>query len=111
MNRRPAALFGGVGAGVVDQHAAHHARRDTVEVRTVLPTDSRLVNEPKVRLVDEGGRLQGVRAAFSGEKRAREAPHLVVDERHQALGRMRVAAAPVVKDLGDFVLSFAAHRP
>ena len=50
---------------VVDEDAAHDLCRDTEEVRAILPIDLALVNEPHVRLMDQGRRLQGVVRALA----------------------------------------------
>jgi hypothetical protein len=34
---------------------------------------------------------------------ARQLAQLLVDERHEAIGRMRVALVPIGEDLGDFL--------
>jgi hypothetical protein len=58
--------------------------------------------------MDERGRVQGVRAVFSGEENSRESTQFVIDERHQACRWIRVAAAPIVQNPCDFMLKFDA---
>src|SRR5262245_47228394 len=55
-----ASLVRAVTTSVVDQDAPHDLRRHTKEVRAILPIDLALVDEPDVRLMDQGRRLQGV---------------------------------------------------
>ena len=50
---------------VVHEDPAHDLRRDTEEVRAILPIDLALVNEPHVRLMDQGRRLQRVVRALA----------------------------------------------
>jgi hypothetical protein len=49
-----------VTTGVIDQDPAHDLCRDTKEMRSILPIDLALVDEPDVHLMNEGRRLQGV---------------------------------------------------
>ena len=37
---------------VVDQNAAHHLRRDSEEVRSILPDDALLPDEPQIGFMD-----------------------------------------------------------
>ncbi len=46
-----------MGAGVIDQDAAHHAGGDSQEVRAILPVDRALVYQPHIRLVHQCGGL------------------------------------------------------
>ena len=62
------ALRGPAGPGVINQHAAHHLRGDANEVRPVLPGSLGLIDQTKVRLVDQRSRLQRMVGSF--------APHL-----------------------------------
>ena len=55
----PAAPLGGVAlARVVHENAAHHLRRDAEEVRPALPLNPILVDQPKIRLIDQRRWLQ-----------------------------------------------------
>lgn len=61
-----AAAFEGVlGAGVVNEDAAHELGGDAEEMSTALPSDTGLVDELHVCFVDEGGGLKGVIGAFA----------------------------------------------
>ena len=55
-----AALEGVLGAGVVDEDAAHELGGYAEEVGTALPGYAGLVDELHVGFVDEGGGLEGV---------------------------------------------------
>ena len=65
LHRTAAAFLRVARARVIDQDAAHHARRDREEVRAILPRDGRSVDQPDIRLVDQRGRLQAVAHALS----------------------------------------------
>ncbi len=60
-----APFVGAVTTRVIDQDPAHDLRRDAKEVRAILPIDLALVDEPHVRLMDQGRRLQGVIRALA----------------------------------------------
>ena len=65
-----------------------------------------VADEPQVRLVDQGGRLQRLPARFVGQARSRQAAQLVVDQRQQFVGRPGVALAGGFEQPCDF-----AHGP
>jgi hypothetical protein len=88
-----------VAARVVDEDAAHGLGRDAEEVRAVLPLHLALVDELEVRLVDEGGGLEGVVGALAPQVARGELMQFAVDEREQVLQRVAVAAAPFQEEL------------
>lgn len=51
-------------ARVINQNVAHHLSRDAEEVGAVLPRDVRPLDEPEIRFVDDGRRLQRVVGAL-----------------------------------------------
>src|SRR5438105_4692174 len=51
---------GRVATGVVDQDSAHDLRRRAKKMRSILPVDMTLINEPQIDLVNQCGRLEGV---------------------------------------------------
>ena len=55
-------------------------------------------DQPEVRLVDEGGRLQGVAGGLGGHPRGGELPQLVVDEREQLGGGLAVTGRRGVQE-------------
>ena len=46
---------------------------------------------PQVRLVDQGGGVEGVPGSLRGHLRGGKFPQLVVDQRQQLLGRLAVS--------------------
>jgi len=58
------AALGMMGTGVVDQDLAHHMCSNPNKVGTVVPVDVP-PDEPKVSLIDEGGRLEGMVRALA----------------------------------------------
>jgi len=78
--------------------APHRLGGRVVEVAAALPVHVLVAREPDVRLVDEGGGLQGVVLALARHALRRDLAQLVVHERQQAL-RVRTRA----QDGGDFV--------
>jgi len=90
-------------AGVVDEDAPHHARRDAEEVRPVLPARLALANVAQVRLVDERSRLKGVAGPLATHEPMREQPKLALDQRREALEGRRVATRPRDQQVGHLV--------
>ena len=88
-----AALVGGAVARVIDEDPPHHHRGHANELGAVRPVHLPLVDQPEIRLVDERGGLQGVAGALTGQKRARQSPQLVVDERQHLVAGVLVAPA------------------
>jgi len=68
---------------VVDQDSAHHLRSDTEEVRTILPVDLALVEEPQIDLVNQRGRRQRVIDPLVSELPCRNPPKVLVHGREQ----------------------------
>ena len=57
-------------------------------------------DQPQVRLVDQGGGVEGVPGVFGGHPRGGELPQLVVDERQQVGRRLAVAGRGGVEEAG-----------
>ena len=81
-------------AGVIDEDAAHHLRRHREEVRAILPGDAVLPHEPHERLVNQRRGLQRVVGPFAAQIRAGPSLQFAVDDRHQVVARLQIAAAP-----------------
>ncbi len=62
---RTAPFPGASGQGVIDQDPTHHLGRQREKVGAILPLNTMHVHQPQEGLVDQGGRLQGVAAAFA----------------------------------------------
>ena len=89
-----AAALGGAGAGVVHEDAAHGARGHVVKVDAALPGHGLDIDQAQVSLVDQGGRAERVAAALAAHVLARQRAQMLVDQRHQTLGGVRVALVP-----------------
>ena len=69
--------------------------------RPSQPVGLPAADQPDVRLVDEGGRLEGLPGLLVGQPRGGQLPQLVVDEREQVGRGLRVAGLDGGQDLGD----------
>jgi hypothetical protein len=90
-----------VTTGVIDQDPAHDLRRDTKEMRSILPIDLALVDEPHVRLMNKGRRLQGVVGPFVPKLARGNAAELCIDEWQQLIEGSPVASTPVAEQCRD----------
>ena len=86
-----------VTASVVNQDPAHDLCRDAEEVRSILPVDMALVDEPEVDLVNERRRLQGVVRPLASKLPRGRAPKLCIHERQQLIERSPIAATPIAE--------------
>ena len=66
-------------------------------MRSTLPIRASLVDESKVGLVDQGGRLQDVSRLLAPKPGRRPASQFLVDDRHQLVPRGQIASAPRVQ--------------
>ncbi len=83
--------------GVVHEDSPHHARRQGEEMGAALPVHRVLADQPDVRLVHEGRRLQRVVAAVSAQMAGSAAAQLAVDQRQQFVLRVRMPVRPRVE--------------
>ena len=77
----PSAFVGGLAPRMVDQHLAHEASDDAVEMHPVAPRRRSLPGEPQIGLVDQHRRLQGVTGTLLAEDSPRQRPQFVIDDR------------------------------
>jgi hypothetical protein len=70
---------------VVNQDAPHHDRRKTDELRTVVPVDLPLIDQPHVRLVHERRRLQRVALPLPAQVAGGQSSQLGVDDWQDAV--------------------------
>jgi hypothetical protein len=112
-------------AGAIEEDAAHRLGRRREEVPATVP--SLLVpaaNQPQVRLVDQGRRVQRLPGRLVGHLPRCEPAQFVVNEREQVRSGVRVArldGGQDVRDLihrrhhiglpGEFVASYQMARP
>jgi hypothetical protein len=90
-----------VTTGVIDQDPAHDLRRNTKKMRSILPIDLALVDEPDVRLMNKGRRLQGVVGPLVPKLARGHAAELRIDEWQQLIERSPVAATPLAEQRRD----------
>src|SRR5262249_34920384 len=88
--------------GAVEQDAAHGLGGGREEVPAGVPGRPPAgPHQPEVRLVDEGGRLEGLTRGLLGHPGGGELAQLVVDEREQVGRGLGVAGPDGRQDLGD----------
>jgi hypothetical protein len=85
----------------IDEHAAHHGRRQRQEMTAVAPRDTLLVDHPQVGLVDEGGRLQRPAHALPPQAVMCHVVQLAVERVDQTLLGVAIPAAPCLQQVGD----------
>ena len=115
----PAAPLGGLSpAGAFDEDAAHGLGGRREEVAAVIPPRGvGRANQPQVRLVDEGRRLEGLPRLLRCQLIGSEFPQFVVDEREQIRRRLRVTGRSSVQKSGyvghtiDFIPGRAGYKP
>jgi hypothetical protein len=88
-------------ARVIDQDPSHHLRRHAEEVRSILPADPLLTDQPEIRLMDQSGRLQRVIPTLVAQVAGRPPPELSIDQRQQIVPRLEVSPAPGPNEIAD----------
>ena len=88
---------------MINEDAAHHLRRDPVEVRAAPPVDVPLFDEAQVGLVHERRRLQRVPGALEAKPAGGDPAQFGVDQRQQAIEGVPIALTPAVEQRGDLV--------
>ena len=115
-----AVLAVGAPARVVGQDAPHHPGSDAEEVCAILPVDVALADQAQERFVDEIVCLERLTGALVAEIPSGQATQLVVDQGHELVEGLVVAAAPLREEQrhvvprlihpGVVVLGFVAHQ-
>jgi hypothetical protein len=99
-----AALQGGLVASVFDENAPHGLGRGREKVSAPRPmTILTTIDEPNVRLVDEGGCAQCLSGLFSSHLVSGKAAQLVVDHRQQLASRVWVTPVDRFQNSFDLV--------
>jgi hypothetical protein len=70
-------------------------------VRAILPADALHIDEPQIRLIDQGGRLQAMPKTLPRQASAGDAMEFLVDERNQPLQRGLIPLMPRQEQPGD----------
>ena len=78
-----ASLFRMTMTGVIHQNAPHHPRGDGEKVHPVAPLHAFLVNQAKVRFINQRRALQGMLASLHRQMTPRNIAQLIVNEGHQ----------------------------
>ena len=108
----PAAAFVGLlAAGLIDENAAHRLGRGGEEVTAAVP--GRLVplaDQAQVGLVNEGGGLERLPRLFLRQLLRGQLAQLVVDERQQPAGGLRVVVFDGVQQLRDIFHDAQGNR-
>jgi hypothetical protein len=107
-SQRTAAFGGASCARVIQDDLPHGFGGDGEEVLTVLNLEMRMPGELHVGFVHESGRLE--RTAIGCKPAMRPATKLIINERHQAMDGLAVAAAPRHEQLADLLFRHCVDR-
>ena len=103
-SRSPPALGPALRRALLDEDAAHGLGRRGEEVAAAVPAPGRLVaDQPEVGLVDQGRGLERLARLLLRQPLGGELAQLVVDQRQELLGRLRVALLDGREDACDVV--------
>jgi hypothetical protein len=86
---------------VVHQDAAHQLGGEAKEMRTVLPRRSALVDEPHVKLVNQGRRYERVIRTFPPQLFRGYPAQLTVHQREQSLEGLFIPVGPLQQQACD----------
>jgi hypothetical protein len=84
---------------VIDQDPPHELRGESDELRTALPGNVPLIDQPQVSLMNQGRTLQGVICPLGAQLPVGKPAELAINERHQLAERTLVAGGPVDEQL------------
>src|SRR6266487_6041163 len=88
---------------MVNHDAPHQLRGGRDKVAPTLPDRLRIIDQPQIGFVENGGGLQGVAGAFPAHIIMCEPVQFGLYQREQLLQRSLVSAAPVAEQLGDLL--------
>src|SRR5881409_4397254 len=88
---------------MVNHDAPHQLRGRRDKVGPALPYRLRIIDQPQVGFVENGGGLQGVPGALPAHVMVGEPMQFGLHQREQLLQRSLVSAAPVAEQLGDLL--------
>ena len=80
---------------VINQHAAHQARRQTVKMFPILKPEAPLPNELQEKLIHDTRWLQKILCLLSAEERPRNLPQMRINQFKQSVAGRRFAFAPL----------------
>src|SRR5437773_5467307 len=88
---------------MINHDAPHQLRGRRDKVAPALPDRLRIIDQPQVGFVQNGGGLQGVPGALPAHVLVGEPVQFGLHQREQLLQRSLVSAAPVAEQLGDLL--------
>ena len=88
-------------ARMVDQDPSHRLGGGGEEMRPAIPLRILIRTNSEPRLVDQGRRLKRMARRLSRHPRRCEMPQLIIDEREQLAGRLRVSTTDPLQDERD----------
>src|SRR5713101_5373706 len=88
---------------MVNHDAPHQLRGRRDKVGPALPDRLRIINQPQVGFVENGGGLQSVAGALPAHVVVSEPVQFRLHQRKQLLQRSLVSAAPLAEQLGDLL--------
>src|SRR5436190_3706478 len=88
---------------MVNHDAPHQLSGGRDKVAPALPDRLRIINQPQIGFVENGGGLQCVASALPAHVMVRESVQFGLHQREQLLQRSLISAAPVAEQLGDLL--------
>ena len=88
---------------MVNHDAPHQLRGRRDKVASALPDRLRIIDQPQIGFVENGGGLQGVAGTLPAHVMVGEPVQFGLHQREQLLQRSLVSAAPVAEQLGDLL--------
>src|SRR5213592_833105 len=95
---------------MVNHDAPHQLRGRCDKVAPALPDRLRIIDQPQIGFVENGGGLQGVAGALPAHVMVGEPMQFGLHQREQLLQRSLVSAAPVAEQLGDLLSRGCGRR-
>ena len=92
----------------VDQHVAHHPRRQREEMAAIADREPLAIHQPEVGLVHQRGGAQRVAGLFAHRLPVRQHAKLAVERREQGIERRLVAVPPGYEQAGHVIRRISA---
>lgn len=97
--------------GTIDHDLPHRQSADGKEVSAVPPRHLRLVGQPQVSIVNQGGRVERIEALPTPELGAGHASQVVIDQRDETIERRSIALSMGGQQHGDLDRRVALAEP
>jgi hypothetical protein len=88
-------------AGALHKNPSHGFRGGNEEMSAAVPTLGFISNQPEVRLVNQGGRLEGLAWWFVGQLLSGKQTQLLIDQGQELVRSFRVPLLNGVQDACD----------